>query len=249
MATMLLPVAGVPEIMPGDDLAGILADAIDASRIGVKTDDVVVVCQKVVSKSEGRVVDLETVEPSKRARVFAESCDKDPRVVEVALRESSEILRMDNGHLITRTGPGWICANSGIDRSNQSRADRLSLLPADADASATVLRDTLCDRFGLRLAVVVTDTWGRPWRLGQLDFAIGCAGLDVLLDESGRTDRNGRALEHTQIAVADQLAAAAGLLMGKSEGVPAVIVRGAPYRPGDGHARDLIRPPADDLFK
>ena len=253
MAVMLLPIDGLPEVRPGDDLAALLIDAIERSRMGLKAADVVVVCQKVISKAEGRVVDLATVEPGERAQRFAESYDKDARVVEVALREATDVVRMGDGHLITRTGAGWVAANSGIDRSNQADEDCLTLLPEVPDASAARLRASLSEHFAVPVAVIVTDTWGRAWRLGQIDFAIGAAGIQVLEDHSGRLDRNGRPLEHTMIAVADQMAAAAGLLMEKSAGVAAVLVRGARYSVPEGAedrgARSMVRPPEDDLFR
>lgn len=250
MPVMLLPIDGLPEVSPGDDVASVVIAGLERSRLGVKADDVVVVCQKIVSKAEGRVVRLTEVEPSPRARAFAERFDKDAAVVELALREASEVLRMENGHLITRTGAGWIAANSGVDRSNQARAGQATLLPLDPDASAFALRQRLVERFGVPVAVIITDTFGRPWRLGQIDFALGSAGLAVLDDHDGRHDRNGRLLEHTAIATADQLAAAAGLVMAKAAGVPVVIVRGASYRADPSSAaRELVRPASDDLFK
>ena len=156
---------------------------------------------------------------------------------------------MGAGHLITATGPGFICANSGIDRSNQNRDGEVTLLPLDSDMSAARLRDALGERLGVTPAVLISDTFGRPWRLGQLDFAIGAAGFEVLDDHAGRTDWRGRKLEHTLIAVADQLAAAAGLVMGKSDGVPAVLIRGYAYRDGTAGAAALVRPRAEDLFR
>lgn len=249
MSISLHPVEGLPAIAPGDDLAAMLGDALQDRLGGLIEGDVLVVCQKVVSKSEGRVVDLSTVQPRSEARAFAERFDKDPAVVELALAEAVEVLRMGDGHLITVTGPGFICANSGLDRSNQNAAGQVTLLPVDADVSAEGLRLGLGRRFDCEVAVVVSDTFGRPWRLGQLDVAIGAAGLAVLDDHEGSNDWAGRTLEHTLLAVADQLAAAAGLLMGKAAGVPAVVVRGYRYRAGDSGAADLVRPRDQDLFR
>jgi len=245
----LHPVLGVGQVRAGDDLASILAAALRTSGLALRDGDVVVVCQKVVSKAEGRIVDLASVEPGQRAREFAERYDKDPALVELALREARDVLRMRGGHLITTTGPGFICANSGIDRSNQERSGEVTLLPVDADASARQLREALGRDLGVNVAVIVSDTFGRPWRLGQIDFAIGAAGIEVLDDHLGRHDWSGRALEHTVIATADQIAAAAGLVMGKAEGVPAVVLRGYPYRPGASGAALLVRPRDEDLFR
>ncbi|MBI5506332.1 MAG: coenzyme F420-0:L-glutamate ligase [Deltaproteobacteria bacterium] len=248
-ALQLFALGGLPAVEPGDDLGALIGDAIDAAALGLYAGDVVIVCQKIVSKAEGRIVRLSEVDPSPRAREFASSFDKDPALIELALREATEVLRMQGGHLITATGKGVVAANSGIDRSNQSRRGQVTLLPLDADRSAEALREALAARFGTAPAVIVTDTFGRPWRLGQIDFAIGAAGLRVLDDHLGRADWSGRRLEHTVIAVADQLAAAAGLLMGKAGGVPAVLLRGYAYSAGTETAGDLLRPREQDLFR
>jgi len=257
LAILLLPIPGLPRIAPGDDLARLLASAIADSRMGAKPDDVLVVCQKVVSKAEGRVVDLATVEPSEFARAWARTHDKDARVVELVLRESSRIVRMDAGHLIVETGPGWVCANAGIDESNAVQDGQVTLLPRDPDASAEGLRTELRSHLGVDLGIVITDTFGRPWREGQVEFALGVAGIEPLLDLRGTRDLNGHELRVTVIGVADELACAAGLVMGKAEGVAAVIVRG--YRPPTAPAaldadrprggRALIRRRENDLFR
>lgn len=254
---MILPVPGVPLVQPGDDLARLLSGAIAASRLGVKPGDVLVVCQKVVSKAEGRVVELSTVEPSAFARAYAERHDKDARVVELVLRESTRIVRMDAGHLIVETGPGWVCANAGIDESNAVRDGEVTLLPVDPDASAERLRADLRGHLGVDLGILVTDTFGRPWREGQVEFAIGVAGIEPLLDLRGSRDLNGHELRVTVIGVADELAAAAGLVMGKADGIAAVLVRGwtsppptasdDPDRPRGGRA--LVRRRETDLFR
>ncbi|MEY4948022.1 MAG: hypothetical protein RL698_233 [Pseudomonadota bacterium] len=257
MAILVLPIPGLPRIRPGDDLASLLASAIAESRVGTKTGDVLLVCQKVVSKAEGRVVDLAGVEPSPFARAYAERHSKDARVVELVLRESNRIVRMDGGHLIVETGPGWVCANAGIDESNAVSDGQVTLLPVDADASAERLRAALRSHLGVDLGVVVTDTFGRPWREGQVEVALGVAGIEPLLDLRGTRDLNGHELRVTVIGVADELAGAAGLVMGKSDGVAAVIVRGwqapappanaDPARPRGGRA--LIRRRETDLFR
>lgn len=249
MSVTLHPLTDIPSVRPGDDLARQLGDALENSGLGLADHDVVVVCQKIVSKAEGRVVRLADVEPSERAREFAREFGKDPAVVELALQESVEVLRMGDGHLITATGKGFIAANSGLDRSNQAADGEVTLLPKDSDSSAASLRDRLMERFGCEVGVLLTDTWGRPWRMGQIDFAIGAAGIEVLDDFDGRTDWSGRPLEHTLMAVADQLSAAAGLLMGKAAGVPAVLIRGYRYRAGTSDAGDLVRPRDADLFR
>lgn len=244
----ITPLVGIPAIAPGDDLARHIGDALVAGT-GLRDHDIVVVCQKVVSKAEGRIVLMSEVVPGEKAVAFAKKYEKNPALVELSLQEATEVLRMNDGHLITATGKGFVAANSGIDRSNQTNPDEVTLLPLDADASAAELRSRLFARFGADVAVVITDTFGRPWRLGQIDFAIGCAGLQVLDDHAGRTDWTGRQLEHTMIAVADQVAAAGGMLMTKHLGIPAVLIRGFAYVADEQDAGDLIRPRAQDLFR
>ena len=252
MTVAVIPIPGLPRIQPGDDLGALLADAIVAARVGVKARDVVAVCQKVVSKAEGAVVRLGDVTPSPFATHLASRTEggKDPRVVEVVLRESARIVRMDRGHVICETRHGWVCANAGVDESNGIAPDVLTLLPRDPDASAARLRDTLLGRFGVELAVVVTDTFGRPWREGLVEVALGCAGMEPLLDLRGRSDLGGRRLHHTVVALADEVAAAAGLVMEKDSAVAAAIVRGVAYTPGmGGAAAQLVRRPELDLFR
>jgi coenzyme F420-0:L-glutamate ligase/coenzyme F420-1:gamma-L-glutamate ligase len=252
MTIAVIPIPGLPLVMPGMDLGQLLGDAIEAARVGVKDADVVVVCQKVVSKAEGAVVALADVEASPFARTVAAQGEepRDPRALEVVLRESRRIVRNDRGHLIAETRHGWICANAGVDQSNGVAPDVLTLLPADADASAARLREALEARFAKRLAVLVTDTFGRPWRQGLVEVAIGCAGMEPLLDLRGDTDLLGRTLHATVVAVADEVAAAAGLVMAKGSGVAAAIVRGATFRPGaGGAAAALVRPREFDLLR
>jgi coenzyme F420-0:L-glutamate ligase / coenzyme F420-1:gamma-L-glutamate ligase len=252
MTVAVIPVPGLPMVQPGDDLAAQIGDAIDGARVGLKAQDVVVVCQKVVSKAEGAVVDLKEVEPSAFARQLADrtTMGKDPRAYEVVLREAARIVRNDRGHLIVETRHGWVCANAGVDESNGLGPDIVTLLPRDADASAEGLRARLVERFGVPLAVVVTDTFGRPWREGLVEVAIGCAGMDPLLDLRGRPDLHGKELHHTVVALADEVAAAAGLVMEKDSGVAVAIVRGVRYTPGPGGAAGrLVRSPEFDLFR
>jgi coenzyme F420-0:L-glutamate ligase/coenzyme F420-1:gamma-L-glutamate ligase len=251
MTVAVIPVPGLPMIRPGDDLAVLLGDAIEAARVGLKPADVVAVCQKVVSKAEGAVVRLDDVVASPFAQHLAARTEgKDPRAMEVVLRETSRIVRMDRGHVICETRHGWVCANAGVDESNGVAPGVLTLLPRDADASAAALCDRLRTRFGVEVAVVVTDTFGRPWREGLVEVALGCAGMDPLLDLRGRADLAGRTLHHTVVALADEIAAAAGLVMEKDSRVAAAIVRGARYTPArGGAAARLVRRADLDLFR
>ena len=234
--------AGIDEVRPGDDLAALLGAAAGGD---LRATDVLCVAHKIVSKAEGRVVDLATVVPGARAVAFAAEWDKDARVVQVVFDESAEVLRADGGRLICRTRHGFVCANAGVDRSNAGGEDRAVLLPLDPDASARGLRAAL------GCAVVVTDSFGRPWRVGQQEIAVGCAGLEPLVDARGQTDRDGRELIATQIAVADQAASAADLARSKAGGLPAVRLRGleAHVLGEDGPgAAALVRARDQDLF-
>jgi coenzyme F420-0:L-glutamate ligase/coenzyme F420-1:gamma-L-glutamate ligase len=247
----VIPLPGLPMIRPGDDLGRLLGDAVEDARVGLKAGDVVAVCQKVVSKAEGAVVDLAQVTPSPLAEELARQTHaKDARAIEVVLRETRRIVRNDRGHLIVETRHGWVCANAGVDESNGLGPGMVTLLPRDADASAATLRAVLGARFGVEVAVVVTDTFGRPWREGQVEVAIGVAGMEPLLDLRGAHDLLGRELQHTVIGLADEIAAAAGLVMGKASGIAAAIVRGVGYRPGPGGAAAaIVRRPELDLFR
>jgi coenzyme F420-0:L-glutamate ligase/coenzyme F420-1:gamma-L-glutamate ligase len=252
MTVAVIPLPGLPLVTPGMDLPQLLGDTIREARVGVKPRDVVVVCQKVISKAEGAVVPLADVEPSAFARMLATQGaePRDPRALEVVLRESRRIVRNERGHLIVETRHGWVCANAGVDQSNGIAPETVTLLPVDADASAERLRVALEAQFEVPLAVVVTDTFGRPWREGLVEVAIGCAGMEPLLDLRGETDLLGRTLHHTVVAVADEVAAAAGLVMAKGSGVAAAIVRGVTFRPGaGGAAAALVRRPEFDLFR
>jgi coenzyme F420-0:L-glutamate ligase / coenzyme F420-1:gamma-L-glutamate ligase len=231
----------LPEIQQGDDLAALIADAVE-----LEDGDVVVIAQKVVSKSEGRVVYLDEVEPSERAREIAG--DEDARRIEVILRESARVVRSRPPLVIAETRHGFVCASAGVDSSNAPEAGTVVLLPVDPDASAERIRARLRELTGRDVAVLVTDSFGRPWRQGTTDVAIGAAGLQVLLDLRGRRDRVGYELHATTIAVADEIAGAAELVMGKTDGVPGAVVRGLSLA-GDGRARDLVMPPERDLFR
>ncbi len=246
----LIPIEGMPEVTPGDDLGALIVDAVAAQRTPLQDADVLVVTQKVVSKAEGRVVDLRSVTPSALAADFARRWEKDARVVEVALSESVRVVRMDNGVLITETRHGFVCANSGVDGSNVGRAgeDAVTLLPEDPDGSARRIRDRV-RAAGAEVAVIVSDTFGRPWREGAGNVAIGVAGIEPLWDYRGRKDTDGRELHSTVIAVADELAAAAELVSNKLDRVPAAIVRGYAYTPGESGIAPVIRERAKDLFR
>jgi coenzyme F420-0:L-glutamate ligase / coenzyme F420-1:gamma-L-glutamate ligase len=245
----LTAIEGIPMIMAGDNLAELIAHALERMDLKLRDGDILSVCQKIVSKAEGRLVNLKDIEPSPLALKFAERWEKDPRSVELVLRQTSRIVRMDNAVLIVETGPGWVCANAGIDESNSLEDDRAILLPEDADASAVHLRNDLKRLTGANLAVLVTDTFGRAWRDGLTEVCLGIAGLDPMLDLRGTTDLGGRELHHTVIAIGDELACAAGLLMPKAGATPAVLIRGYHYQPADGSAKALIRPAASDLFR
>jgi coenzyme F420-0:L-glutamate ligase/coenzyme F420-1:gamma-L-glutamate ligase len=245
----ILPIPGLPSIRPGDDLPQLLSRAIGEAGVTLAAGDVVAVCQKVVSKAEGAVVDLSEVVPSPFAERIAERTGKDPRIVEVVLRQSTRIVRMDRGHLICETGPGWVCANAGVDASNSCGPDTVVLLPRDADLSADVLRAALMRAHGVPVGVIVTDTFGRPWREGLTEVALGVAGIEPFLDFRGRRDLDGRELLHTTLAIADDIACAAGLVMLKDSGVAAAVVRGAPVVVGPGGGRRFVRPPEFDLFR
>jgi len=241
--------SGIPEVTEGDDLARLIIEAAERAGTSLVTGDVLVVAQKVVSKAEGRVVSLADVTPSGLAREFAQAWGKDPRQVEVVLRESRRIVRMDRGVIIGETAHGFICANAGVDASNVPGGDRVSLLPVDPDASAGRLRKALEEQCGAQVGMIVSDTFGRPWREGLTNVAIGVAGLSPLASYVGQQDPHGHTLRVTELAVADELAAAAGLLMGKLERIPVVLIRGYGFQSAEGRAGSLVRSPERDLFR
>jgi coenzyme F420-0:L-glutamate ligase/coenzyme F420-1:gamma-L-glutamate ligase len=247
----VLPVEGIPEVRPGDDLAELIARAAGED---LRAGDILVVTHKVVSKAEGRLVDLRTVEPSALAKGFAVRYEKDPRQIEVVLRESRRIVRMDRGLIISETYHGFVCANAGVDASNVPGEETVCLLPLDADASAANLRAALASRVpafraGSEAAVIISDSFGRAWREGITNVAIGVAGMQPLADYRGETDPHGFPLAASILAVADELAAAAELVMGKTSGVPVAIIRNYAYKPGPGNVQDLLMAPEKDLFR
>lgn len=241
---------GIGEVLPGCDLAELLAGAMAAAGLEPRHQDVLVIAQKAVSKAEGRFVDLSEVEPSARALDLSRITGKDPRLVQVVLDESVEVLRARPNVMITRHRLGLVMAQAGVDRSNVPGTDRVLLLPLDPDRSAAALRDRLLAIHGVAVGVIVSDSFGRPWRLGTTNVAIGAAGVPALWDRRGETDREGRRLETTQVAWADAVAAAAGIAMGEAaEGTPVVLVRGLRWTLPAQPARHLLRPLDEDMFR
>jgi coenzyme F420-0:L-glutamate ligase/coenzyme F420-1:gamma-L-glutamate ligase len=250
----IVPVKGIPEIKPGDDLVKLVATALVAEGISIRDEDILVFAQKIISKAEGRIVKLREVEPSPFALTLAKEVSKDPRLVEVILSETRKIIKMDQrkpekGRLIVETRGGVISANAGVDASNVSGGESVTLLPVDSDESAERLRAGFKTETGADVAVVIIDTVGRPWREGLVDIAIGCSGIKPLKDLRGRWDSKGLVLTATVMAVADEIASAAGLAMEKTDAIPVVIVRGYEFEKGEGGAREIIRKPEDDLFR
>jgi coenzyme F420-0:L-glutamate ligase/coenzyme F420-1:gamma-L-glutamate ligase len=247
-----IALAGIPEVAPGADLGALIVAALAATTglLPLRADDVLVVTQKVVSKAEGAVVDLRTVEPRAEAVAFAARWDRDARQVEVVLREAVRVVRMDRGVLITETRHGFVCANGGVDASNvgPESGDVVTLLPIDPDGSATRIRTAVRARFGVDVPVVVSDSFGRPWRWGITDVAIGVSGLVPIEDLRGTPDADGRVMKSTIRASADEIASAAELALGKVGGRPVAIVRGADPLLGEGSIRDALMPRAFDLF-
>lgn len=243
----IIPIAGIPMVQPGDDLAALIHTASQEQEL-ILEDGALVVCQKIISKAEGRIVDLRQVTPGPEAIGIAEEYGKDPRQVEVVLGETTRIVRRGHGVLICETRHGLVCANAGVDLSNAPGEDMAVLLPEDSDASARRLKQGLADLGHDPLAIVVSDTFGRPWRNGLVDVAIGFAGIAPIDDARGGVDMEGRELQVTTMATVDQLAAAAGLHMLKDAAIPAVFVRGVPIH-GDGHLGELLRASSEDLFR
>jgi coenzyme F420-0:L-glutamate ligase/coenzyme F420-1:gamma-L-glutamate ligase len=245
----LIPITLAQEIVAGDSIADQLLTALRRGRHRLLAGDILVVKHKIVSKSEGRLVDLSTIKPSAESIAWAEQYSLDARVIELALRESRSVIRRRNGVLITETHHGFLCANSGIDVSNVDGGKTALLLPEDPDQSAANLRRTLKKRTGVAVPVIITDSFGRPWREGLTEFAIGIAGMKALRDDRGRRDPHGYKLKASVEAVADELACAAGLVCGKLNRAPACIVRGFAYQPATGGIQNLLRPAASDLFR
>jgi coenzyme F420-0:L-glutamate ligase/coenzyme F420-1:gamma-L-glutamate ligase len=255
MALILTSLPGIPMIQPGDDLAAILVESLQRAQIQLRDGDVIVLAQKIVSKAEGRLVDLATIQPSAQALELAQQSAKDPRLVEVILRESKTILRVRPGTIIVEHRLGFICASAGVDHSNVETAqgeagDWVLLLPRDPDASARSIRSHLQAACGAQIGVLIIDSHGRAWRLGTVGITIGIAGMPGLVDLRGKPDLFDFHLQITQVGAADELAAAASLVMGQAaEGTPAVHVRGFPYPLRDGSLNELLRPEGEDLFR
>ncbi len=244
----LIPLPGLPEVREGDEISAQIIAAATAGP-GVEPGDVFVVTQKIVSKAEGRVISLDDVTPSAEAERLAAETEKDPRLVELILRESADIVRQRGPVLITETKHGFVCANAGIDSSNVGPEGTVCLLPEDPDASCRRIRDAIGKAAGVEVAVIMSDTFGRPWREGHTNVAIGLAGMSPFVDYVGEKDSFGYELRVSTLCVADELAAAAELVQNKLDGVPVTIVRGYGYPRGEGSARDLIRPREMDLFR
>jgi coenzyme F420-0:L-glutamate ligase / coenzyme F420-1:gamma-L-glutamate ligase len=249
----ILAVPGIPMVRDGDDLPGLIAGALDAAGMTLRERDVVVIAQKIVSKAEGRTVDLDTVVPSPEAIALAEKVGKEPDIVQVVLSDSARVVRSRPNLMIMQHRLGFVMANAGVDQSNVAPSDgkrRALLLPLDPDGSAEAIRARLADRFGVKLGCVISDSFGRPWRRGTAGVAIGCAGLPAIIDLRGQPDLFGRILEVSIIGFADEIAAAASLLQGQAaEGQPVIIVRGLTWTAPDATiVADVVRPPEEDLF-
>jgi coenzyme F420-0:L-glutamate ligase/coenzyme F420-1:gamma-L-glutamate ligase len=249
----IIPITGIGEIPTGTDLGSLIYAALRSQQLRLQSGDILVVTQKIVSKAEGRVVNLKDIEPSAFARKIAQQSKKDAAHLEVVLRESKRIVRMDHGVLISETQHGFICANAGVDESNVNGERQLTLLPIDSDRSAqeirTRLRGIASDDENFEIAIIISDTWGRPWRNGQVNMAIGVAGMEAIVDYRGQRDPYGYELQASVIAVADELAAAAELVMGKIDRIPVALIRGYTYIPAKGDGRTLIRDSATDMFR
>ena len=246
----IIPLTGMPEIVPGDDLAGIIVEAVARRSLSIEHGNIFVVAQKIVSKSEGKIVKLDSIAPSKRAVRWAAKHQKDARVIELALRQAKRIVRMEKGVTIAETHHGFICANAGVDTSNTAKGTAV-LLPEDPDRSARRFRGDISRRRGVDVGVVVTDTFGRTWRNGVTDVALGCAGVKPILDLRGTTDALGRTLEVTEVAIVDEIAAAANLVLAKDAGTPFGVVRGLSEQFfGEGSvAEHIVRSASGDLFR
>jgi coenzyme F420-0:L-glutamate ligase/coenzyme F420-1:gamma-L-glutamate ligase len=245
----IIGLPGIPIVTPGMDVAALIHQAATAAACALQAGDILVVTQKVVSKAEGHLVVLRDITPSPLAECFARQWGKDPRHVEVVLQQSRRIVKMDRGVLITETHHGFICANAGVDQSNIEGEEVVAVLPPDPDASARVIRQALRARLGFDLAVIISDTFGRPWRHGLVNIAIGLSGMEAIKDYTGQLDAQGYELRVTALAIADELAAAAELVMNKLDNVPVAVIRGYEYPHGEGSLTQLIRAAERDLFR
>jgi coenzyme F420-0:L-glutamate ligase/coenzyme F420-1:gamma-L-glutamate ligase len=249
MKIEIIGVPNIPEIRQGDDLPRLILAGCESGGIRLAADDVLIVTQKIVSKAEGRMVDLNDVTPSQFAQDYAQKWGKDPRQIEVVLRESARIVRMDKGVIICETRHGFVCANAGVDASNVPGGHLVTLLPVDSDASALAIRETVRAETGVDVPVIVSDSFGRPWRQGIINIAVGVSGLAPLRDFRGEDDPYGYRMHATIISVADELASAAELVMGKVDACPVAVVRGYPFVRAEGSSRELVIDPARDMFR
>jgi coenzyme F420-0:L-glutamate ligase / coenzyme F420-1:gamma-L-glutamate ligase len=245
----IIPVTGIPDIKKGDDLGKVITDRVEKQGERFEQGDIAVIAQKIVSKAEGRVISLSRIIPSEFARTIAKETGKDSRQVEVILQESKKIIRMRGGNLITETKHGFICANAAVDMSNVGKGDSATTLPKDSDASADRIRKAIHHLTGKTVSVIITDTFGRAWRIGHVNFAIGVSGMKPIRDYRGTRDMYRKTLHVTEMAVADELAGAAELVMNKADRIPVAVIRGYKAPKGHGRAADLIRPEEIDLFR
>lgn len=245
----VIPVKGIPNIKNGDSLGKLIVERVHRQGDELRSGDITVVSQKIVSKAEGMIIPLSRIKPSEFAKTIAKESGKDPRQVEVILSQTKKIIRMRGGHLITETKHGFICANAGVDQSNVGKTLSVTILPRDSDASADRIRKTIQETIGRNIPVVITDTFGRAWRVGQVNFAIGLSGLRPIRDYRGTKDMYRRTLQVTEIAVADELACAAELVMNKADRVPVALIRGYRALKGHGRVNNLLRPEQFDLFR
>lgn len=248
-AIQILPVYGIDEISVGEELSQTILTALTHSNITLQTDDVIVITQKIVSKAEGRIVNPETYEPSHMAHMCAAQGHKNAPYYEAVLQESKRIIRMDRGVLICETHHGLICANAGVDESNVDGGTHITLLPIDPDASARRIRDAIHEQLGIAVAIIISDSFGRAWREGQVNVAIGVAGINPLISYAGIDDPYGYRMQASVLAIGDEIAAAAELVMGKTDRVPVAVIRGCQYVAEESSASTLIRPAAKDLFR
>lgn len=245
----IIPIYHIPEIKPRDNLVSLILESLDKQKISLENHDIIVITQKIVSKVEGRIIDLDKVEPSTSALEIAKRDNKDSRYIELVLKESKRIVRMDHGVIISETQHGFICANAGVDASNAGKKNTAILLPVNPDESAKKIRDDLQKDGDVSLGVIISDTWGRPWREGQVNFAIGTSGLEVLADYRGKKDTQGFELRASLIAIADEIASAAELATGKIDAVPVVIIRGYTFKTSENGSKTLLRDPKKDMFR
>lgn len=245
----IIPIENIPEIAEGNTLAESITKSLEGQKLTLEDNDILVITQKIVSKAEGRIVDLSKITPSPFAQQIAQTHKKNAAYIEVVLRESNRIIKMDHGVIITETHHGFICANAGVDESNVGKTHTVTLLPIDPDKSAQTITNDLKKITGKKLAVIISDTWGRPWREGQVNFAIGSHGLEVLKDYRGEKDPYGYDLRVSLIAVADEIASAAELVMGKTENIPAAIIRGYTFHTSSEDAKKLLRDAKTDMFR